>query len=45
MQILMYEEGMILLFHPFIFKNGATPKDKFFIVLKKVHPTFRVIVY
>ena len=36
MQILMYEEGMILLFHPFIFKNGATPKDKFFIVLKKL---------
>lgn len=32
----MYEEGMILLFHPFIFKNGATPKDKFFIVLKKL---------
>lgn len=30
----LYEEGTLLLFHPFLFKNGAIPKDKFFIVLK-----------
>lgn len=30
----MFEEGNLLLFHPFLFKNGATPKDKFFVVLK-----------
>ena len=31
----MFEEGNLLLFRPFIFKNGATPKDKFFLVLEK----------
>lgn len=31
----MFEEGNLLLFRPFIFKNGATPKDKFFLVLGK----------
>jgi len=32
----MFEEGNLLLFHPFLFKNGATPKDKFFLVLGSV---------
>lgn len=32
----MFEEGNLLLFRPFIFKNGATPKDKFFLVLGNV---------
>lgn len=31
----MFEEGSLLLFRPFIFKNGVTPKDKFFLVLGK----------
>ena len=30
----MFEEGNLLYFDPFLFKNGATPKPKFFIVLK-----------
>ncbi len=29
----MFEEGNLLLFRPFVFKNGALPKDKFFLVL------------
>jgi len=29
----MIEEGSLLYFDPFVFKNGATPKPKFFIVL------------
>lgn len=29
----MFEEGTILYFKPFNFKNGATPKNKFFLVL------------
>ena len=32
----MFEEGNLLLFHPFLFKNGAMPQDKFFLVLKKI---------
>lgn len=32
----MFKEGNLLLFHPFMFKNGATPKDKFFLVLGNV---------
>ena len=32
----MFEEGNLLLFRPFMFKNGATPKDKFFLVLGNV---------
>ena len=32
----MFEEGNLLLFRPFLFKNGATPKDKFFVVLKEL---------
>ena len=32
----MFEDGKLLLFHPFLFKNGATPKDKFFVVLKEL---------
>ena len=31
----MFEEGNLLLFHPFLFKNGAPSKDKFFLVLEK----------
>ncbi len=31
----MFEEGNLLLFKPFLFKNGAKPKDKFFLILKK----------
>lgn len=34
--MLMFEEGNLLLFHPFVFKNGATPKDKFFLVLGNI---------
>ena len=30
----MFKEGNLLKFKPFIFKNGANPKDKYFIVLK-----------
>ena len=30
----MYPEGQLLRFTPFVFKNGAKPKPKFFIVLK-----------
>lgn len=30
----MFEEGNLLYFDPFLFKNGAAPKPKFFIVLK-----------
>lgn len=29
----MFEEGNLLLFRPFVFKNGALAKDKFFLVL------------
>lgn len=32
----MFEEGNLLLFHPFVFKNGAAPKDKFFLVLENI---------
>lgn len=32
----MFEEGNLLFFHPFLFKNGAKPQDKFFLVLKNV---------
>lgn len=30
----MYPEGQLLRFTPFVFKNGAKPKPKYFIVLK-----------
>lgn len=30
----MFEEGNLLLFTPFYFKNGALPRPKFFLVLK-----------
>lgn len=30
----MFEEGNLLLFTPFYFKNGALPQPKFFLVLK-----------
>lgn len=29
----MFETGNLLLFRPFLFKNGAMPKNKFFLVL------------
>lgn len=32
----MFEEGKLLRFDPFIFKNGATPKPKYFLVLKQL---------
>lgn len=32
----MFEEGNLLLFHPFLFKNGAHPKDKFFLVIENI---------
>ena len=32
----MFEIGNLLLFRPFIFKNGAIPKDKFFLVLENI---------
>ena len=36
MQNLMFEEGNLLFFRPFLFKNGAESQDKFFLVLKKL---------
>jgi len=30
----MFEEGKLLRFEPFIFKNGAAPKPKYLLVLK-----------
>lgn len=32
----MYSEGQLLCFTPFVFKNGALPKKKYFIVLGHV---------
>ena len=32
----MFEAGSLLLFKPFLFKNGAMPKDKFFLVLEQM---------
>lgn len=32
----MFEERNLLFFRPFLFKNGAKPQDKFFLVLKKL---------
>ena len=32
----MYEEGKLLKFAPFEFKNGNTPKPKFYVVLKHI---------
>lgn len=32
----MFEAGCLLLFRPFLFKNGADPKDKFFLVIENV---------
>ena len=32
----MYEEGKLLKFSPFEFKNGNTPKPKYFVVLKHI---------
>lgn len=31
----MFETGNLLLFKPFLFKNGALPKNKFMVVLGK----------
>lgn len=33
---LMFKEGNLLFFRPFLFKNGAEPQDKLFLVLKKL---------
>lgn len=30
----MFEEGNLLRFEPFLFKNGALPKPKYFVVIK-----------
>lgn len=35
----MFKEGNLLKFKPFIFKNGACPKDKYFLVLKEMKNT------
>ena len=35
----MFKEGNLLKFSPFIFKNGACPKNKFFVVLKEAENT------
>lgn len=35
----MFKEGNLLKFKPFIFKNGACPKDKYFLVLKEMENT------
>lgn len=32
----MFEEGNLLRFVPFLFKNGAVPKPKYFVVLKSL---------
>lgn len=32
----MFEEGNLLFFRPFVFKNGAEAQNKFFLVLKKL---------
>ncbi len=32
----MFEAGCLLLFRPFLFKNGAAPKNKFFLVIENV---------
>lgn len=34
MRSIMFEEGSLLYFSPFLFKNGALPQNKFLIVLK-----------
>lgn len=36
----MFEEGNLLFFRPFLFKNGAEPQNKFFLVLKKMEVIF-----
>ncbi len=33
----MFKERNLLFFRPFLFKNGAKPQDKFFLVLKNVN--------
>ena len=32
----MFEEGNLLRFEPFLFKNGAVPKYKYFVVIKDI---------
>lgn len=32
----MYKEGTIIYFNPFYFRNGQTPKPKYFVVLKNL---------
>ena len=33
----MYQEGQLLKFSPFEFKNGNTPKPKYYVVLKHIN--------
>ena len=33
---MMYKEGQLLKFSPFVFKNGNAPKPKYFVVLKHI---------
>ena len=37
----MFEEENLLKFEPFLFKNGAVPKPKYFVVLR----TWRAVSY
>lgn len=37
--MMLYEEGMLLRFEPFYFKNGALSKPKYFVVLKYIGGT------
>ena len=39
----MWEEGSLILFRPFYFKNNSIPKDKFFLVLKLIDNNTSVI--
>ncbi len=36
----MFEEGELLYFEPFIFPDGGTPKNKYFVVLKEMKDDF-----
>ncbi len=36
----MFEEGELLYFEPFIFPDGGTPKNKYFVVLKEMQNDF-----
>ena len=38
----MYQEGQLLKFSNFVFKNGNTPKTKYFIVLRRMERTLMI---